>query len=518
LLALVGALAIACVAGAVVVWSVGTGPQPGTAHSIPTATGSVPTRPPAHPGRPNIVFVLTDDLSLDLVRYMPHVVAMERDGLRFKNYFVSDSLCCPSRASIFTGDFPHDTGIFSNFGADGGFHAFYARGEDQRTFALALQRSGYETAMMGKFLNGYLQAPGHGADGSTSNVPGTYVPPGWSDWAVAGWGYPEFNYTLNENGVLYRYGHRPSDYLTDVIARRGVDFIDQASRSGKPFFLELATFAPHFPYTPAPRDARRFPGLRAPRPPSFDVLPTHPPHWLAGHQRLTRAQMRGIDSAFRRRAQSVQAVDAMIATVEQTLSGLGIADNTYLVFSSDNGLHMGEYRLLPGKLTAFDTDIHVPLVVDGPGVAPGTATSALTENVDLAKTFTAIGGTTLASDGHTLMPLLHGHHAPNWRDAVLVEHHGARQPLDDPDFQPPTSGNPTTYEAMRTDRFLYVEYADGEREFYNLRRDPFELHNLAGRLTRSDLALLHKELSAMKHCHGGRQCWAAMHVNDARPS
>ena len=88
----------------------------------------------AIPARPDIVFVLTDDLSMDLLRFMPHVQAMERNGLTFKNYFVSDSLCCPSRASIFTGDFPHDTGVFSNFGPDGGFKAFYERGEENHTF------------------------------------------------------------------------------------------------------------------------------------------------------------------------------------------------------------------------------------------------------------------------------------------------------------------------------------------------------------------------------------------------
>jgi N-acetylglucosamine-6-sulfatase len=371
---------------------------------------------------------------------------------------------------------------------------------------------------MGKFLNGYLQSPGSGADGSTSNAPATYVPPGWTDWAVAGYGYPEYNYTLNQNGVLHHYGHRPSDYLTNVIARRGVGFIDQASRTGKPFFLELATFAPHWPYTPAPRDVNKFPGLRVPQPPNFDVLPTHAPQWLAGHPPLTRKQIRAINQAFRWRAQAVQAVDRMIGTVERTLSGLGIAKNTYLVFSSDNGLHTGEYRLMPGKLTAFDTDVHVPLVVVGPGVAAGTQTSAMAENIDLAKTFTGIGGTTLASDGHSLLPVLHGDPTPHWRNAILVEHHGGRMSIADPDFQQPPSGNPTTYEAMRTNRFLYVEYADGEREFYDLRRDPFELHNIAGQLTRSNLALLHKELTAMKHCHGGRQCWAAMHVNDALPS
>ena len=113
--------------------------------------------------------------------------------------------------------------------------------------------------MMGKYLNGYLQGP------SRSSVPDTYVPPGWDEWDVAGWGYPEFNYPLNENGTVHHFGHRPQDYLTDVIARRGVKFIDSAAGSGRPFFLELAPFAPHSPYTPAPRDKQRLPRSEGPR-------------------------------------------------------------------------------------------------------------------------------------------------------------------------------------------------------------------------------------------------------------
>jgi arylsulfatase A-like enzyme len=474
----------------------------------------VPRPHPQLPGRPNIVFVLTDDLSLDLLRFMPHVQAMERHGLTFKDYFVSDSLCCPSRSSIFTGNFPHDTHVFSNFGPGGGFHAFHARGEERHTFAVALQQAGYATALMGKYLNGYMGgARGVASDGSFSRkVAPTYVPPGWTEWDVAGFGYPEFNYTLNENGVLHTYGGEPSDYLTDVIANKGVDFIDRAAAAGRSFFLELATFAPHGPYVPAPRDANDFPALTAPRPPSFDVLPTHAAGWLAGHPPLTARQVARIDRVFRLRAQDVQSVDRMIAHVEAALVANGIGRDTYLVFSSDNGLHTGQYRLTPGKLTAFDTDIHVPLVVVGPGVRAGARTGAMAENIDLAKTFARIAGTTMPGDGHSLLPVLHRRVPAGWRTAALIEHHGPDLSILDPDFQQPSSGSPTTYEAIRTRTFLYVEYADGEREFYDLRRDPFELHNLAYALSRSGRRTLHRELRALKQCHGGQACWAATHV------
>jgi arylsulfatase A-like enzyme len=463
--------------------------------------------------RPNIVFVLTDDLSMDLLRFMPRVQAMERHGLTFENYFVSDSLCCPSRSSIFTGDFPHDTHVFSNFGPEGGFHAFYEHGDQDHTFALALQQAGYRTGMMGKYLNGYMDQAGAASDGSNARVVRpTYVPPGWSEWDVAGWGYPEFNYQMNEDGSIHEFGDLPSDYLTDVLADKGVDFINRAAAADQPFFLELATFAPHYPYTPAPQDAADFAGLRAPRPPSFNRLPTHAPSWLRNHRRLGRKQLARINTVFRLRAQDVQSVDRMIARVQAALRANGIARNTYLVFSSDNGLHTGQYRLMPGKLTAFDTDIHVPLVVVGPGVSPGARTGAMAENVDLAKTFAEWGGTTMAGDGHSLVPLLQGGTPAGWRNAVLVEHHGPHISPLDPDFQQRASGNPWTYEAMRTRAFLYVEYSDGEREFYDLRHDPFELHNIAFLLTPAERSELHAGLGAMRQCHDGQACWAAMHV------
>ncbi|HET7048823.1 MAG TPA: sulfatase-like hydrolase/transferase [Solirubrobacteraceae bacterium] len=507
----VAVLAAAAILGAI-------GVTVGLDAAQPDASARVTVRPLVFgnhrgmPGRPNIVFVLTDDLSLDLIRFMPHVLTMQDHGLTFTNYFVSDSLCCPSRASILSGRFPHDTGVLANFGPHGGFPAFHDQGEERNTFAVALHRHGYATAMMGKYLNGYMQPRGHLGDGSSSDVPPTYVPPGWSEWDVAGWGYPEFHYKLNENGHLRRYGYRPSDYLTDVLARKGVGFILRSARRHRPFFLELATFAPHSPFVPAPRDTRDFPRMGVPRPPNFDVVPTAAPRWLAHHQQLSAPQVAEVDSTFRRRAQSVQAIDRMIGRIEGALTTAGVFNNTYIVFSSDNGLHTGEYRLMPGKLTAYDTDIHVPLVITGPGIRPGTSTDRMAENVDLAETFAALGHTRLDGDGHSLVPLLYGAGAARWRSAILVEHQGTRESMRDPDRQQPASGSPTTYEAMRTSRFLYVEYADGEREFYDLRSDPFELHNQAGSLTASQLALLHRDLLRMKRCHDAIACWSAMHV------
>ena len=461
------------------------------------------------PGRPNIVFVLTDDLSWNLIRYMPHVLAMQRHGESFANYFVTDSLCCPSRASIFTGRFPHNTHITSNGPPYGGFSRFYELGEEQQTFNLALWRTGYETAMMGKYLNGYQP---DGREG----VPADYVPAGWSDWDVAGDGYPEFDYTLNENGHPTRYGSQPSEYLTDVLARKGLDFIDQASEAHRPFMLELATFSPHAPFVPAPRNENDFPGLEAPRDPAFDAPNTGAPAWLSHFAPLTAQQIEEINEQFRRRAQSVQAVDNMIALIEARLAERGLARNTYIVFSSDNGLHMGQHRLMPGKQTAFDTDIRVPLIVVGPGVPAGRTVGAMSENIDLCPTFERLTGAPVGAtvDGRSLVGLLHGQRLREaWRSEVLIEHHGPVLDAGDPDLPTRGAGNPPSYEALRTPASLYVEYtATGEREYYNLRSDPFELHNLATHLSLAHERRLHRTLMAIAHCRGQGACWRAQHL------
>jgi N-acetylglucosamine-6-sulfatase len=470
------------------------------------ATPPQPVEPPPNPApqagaetgkRPNIVFILTDDLAVNLVQYMPHVVDMQKKGVSFAHYFVTDSLCCPSRSSIFTGRFPHDTGIFTNTGNDGGFLAFHNRHHEQSTFATALTAAGYRTAMLGKYLNGYL--------------PRRHPPePGWSMWAVAGNGYPEFNYDLNEDGKAVHYGSEPADYLTDVLSGKAVRFIKESA--GNPFVIEIATFAPHAPYTPAPRDANAMPGLNAPRTAAFNAPPdASAPQWLRAHPPLTPGGIAHIDADFRKRAQSVLAVDKMIGELEAAVAAIGEADNTYFVFSSDNGYHMGEFRLMPGKMTAYDTDIRVPLVVTGPGVPAGRTVEQIVENVDLNPTFVAIGGGTTAAnvDGRSLLPLLQGEAVSDWREAALIEHHGPVRNQSDPDFPEKRSGNPTTYEAIRGATWLYVEYADGEKEYHDLATDPDELHNTFAALPEARKASLHATLAALESCHGAQNCSAA---------
>ncbi|MCW2951432.1 MAG: sulfatase [Conexibacter sp.] len=483
------------------------------ARRVAATTGTVPPNggavwdPQPAAQQPNVVFVLTDDLDTSLVRYMPHVQELARRGVSFSNYFVTDSLCCPARASIFTGRFPHNTGVFTNSGADGGWNVFHDRGNENATFATSLQSAGYRTALMGKYLNQYpARAAGPGLS--------PYVPPGWSEWDVAGNGYPEYGYNLARNDRVVHHGHRPSDYLTNVLAKRGLGFIAESVAAQQPFMLELATFAPHAPATPAPQDRNRFAGVTAPRDASFDEADmSDKPAWIRDHPPLTPDQLTRIDAGFRRRVRSVQAVDRLLARIEQRLVRLGIADRTYVVFSSDNGFHMGQHRLTPGKLTAYEPDIRVPLVVAGPGVPPGQQVDALAENIDLAPTFAKLAGAVPlpGADGRSLVPLMQGFEPFDWRTGVLVEHRGMPRSPDDPDFAPAGSGNPPTYEALRTASSLYVEYDDGEREYYDLVTDPEELHNIADQLTPEHALRLHQAVAAMKTCQGPA-CWPAQHT------
>jgi N-acetylglucosamine-6-sulfatase len=448
--------------------------------------------------KPNIVFVLTDDLAWNLVSHMPHVQAMEKAGTTLSHYYVVDSLCCPSRTAIFTGEYPHDDGVFTNTGPDGGYNTFQSHQDGKRTFAVALHNSGYRTAMMGKYLNGYLPTDPKGS--------------GWDQWDVAGDGYPEFNYTLNENGKKVHYGSKAKDYLTNVLSGKASQFISSSAAKKKPFMLEVATFAPHAPYTPAPKykNFAQNRHIAYPKTKAYNRLPKHALPWLKSRPKLSKGVQASLLGNYRKRIDADKSVDNMIGRLQNELKAKGLAKNTYFVFSSDNGYHMGEYQLRAGKQTAFDTDIHVPLVVTGPSVPHHRTVSKLTSNIDINPTFETLAGLTPPStvDGHSLVNLLHGKKVSNWRQAILVEHHGPDDQAGDPDAQNAARADPPSYEAVRTANALYVQYANGEREYYRTGRDPDELNNIARRGVPS---YLRHTLTAMENCHNSSACWAAAH-------
>ena len=208
------------------------------------------------------------------------------------------------------------------------------------------------------------------------------------------------------------------------------------------------------------------------------------------------------------------AVDAMIGELQAAVAAIGQEKNTYFIFSSDNGYHMGDFRLMPGKMTAYDLDIHVPLIVTGPGVPSGLKVDDVVENIDLCPTFTELTGAAPSPnvDGRSLVPLLQGQKPSDWRSAALIEHHGPRHEPEDPDAPAVRSGNPPTYEAIRTRTEVYVEYADGDREYHDLVADPYELHNTFPSLSAEKKAALSAAVAAMQNCHGTESCGAAQRL------
>ena len=225
-------------------------------HSLFPKQSSTLTPTPI-PNRPNIILILTDDLDTGSLGYIPNVKKyLGDDGVSFENYLVNVSLCCPSRASTLLGQYAQNTHIKQNRPPEGGFETFIALNLEEYTIALSLQKAGYRSALVGKYLNGY-----------PNNVDKTYIPVGWDEWysPVDGTPYQGYKYVMNENGILVPYGKHPEDYITDVLANKAMDFITRTVETDQPFFLYLATYAPHGPSIPAKRHNSLFKGLKVPR-------------------------------------------------------------------------------------------------------------------------------------------------------------------------------------------------------------------------------------------------------------
>ncbi|WP_034489642.1 sulfatase family protein [Actinomadura oligospora] len=449
--------------------------------------------------RPNIILVLADDLATADMGNFPNLARLAREGATLRNFIVSDSWCCPSRATILRSQYVHSHDIRTNTPPDGGYGRFHSNGEDGETLGTWMHGAGYRTSLIGKYLNGY---PAKGPKG--------YVPPGWDDWHVPAphHMYQQHDFRLVENGRVnaYHQGH-----LDDVLADKGASFIRTAPRN-KPFFLYLAPIAPHMPAAFTARHASAFPNAKAPRPPSFDRVGSGPqPRWLRQLGPVGNAAVNRGDRIHRNRLRSMLSVDDMVGTLMRTLRETGRLDDTYLFFTSDNGFHMGQHRLWPGKTTPYEEDIRVPALVRGPGVRPGTSTSALAGTVDLAPTFTNLAGSTLPScaEGRSLLPILKGRRPSDWRKALLVEffagHPSTHPEGPDCDSRPShirACPLPPSYAALRTERNTYVEYKAGERQLFDLAKDPYELHNAIGDAQPAFVHRMSSWLMRFRACRG----------------
>jgi len=261
-------------------------------------TEQVQSRAQTQARRPNIVFVVTDDQDAASMSRMPILKSkLKAQGITFENAFVTNSLCCPARATILRGQYTHNHKIEGNGLPSGGFRRFRKLGHERSTVATWLNSEGYQTALVGKYLNEYRTR---------------HVPPGWDKWyGITNNGYNDFE--LNENGRKVPYDNEKRGYQTDVLARKANGFVRRASDRRAPFFLYVAPYAPHAPATPADRHKNQFSSTHLPKPPSFnedDV--SDKPRWVRDQPRITDRRQRSLRNLHRNRLRSLQAVDEMV--------------------------------------------------------------------------------------------------------------------------------------------------------------------------------------------------------------
>ncbi len=402
---------------------------------------------------PNIIFVMTDDMPKRRWTTMPtlrsHVGA---EGARFTNTYVTQSLCCPSRATVLTGKYPHNHGITGNQAPSGGEAEFRSTGQDEDTVATRVRAAGYRTALVGKYMNGYT---------------GEYVPPGWSYW-YAQVGKSSVNY----NGVVADFsGPFPAN-----IADRAHAFLDRATDQAQdpPFMLFYWTTQPHLP-TNIPRGYRDlFENASLPRAPSFnEVDVSDKPAYIQNLPTLSRDRIDRLETGHKTQLKTLAHVDDTLKNMLGMLRSRGELANTYIVFATDNGVHMGQHRyLIPrgSKSTPYEEAASTPLIIRGPGVPRGVVRPQLVANNDFSATFASWAGAAPpeGGDGRSLDPLLSATAPSAWRTGLLNDRH-----LIEPDDSPAPN-----YEALFTaSGERYVEYATDEKELYDVRSDPYELTN-----------------------------------------
>jgi arylsulfatase A-like enzyme len=459
------ALAALAIGGALAV--AGPGPPPAT---LGQAGGSQV--------RPNIVVVETDDQTFESLRVMRNVKSLiGAGGATFLRSFVNQALCCPSRATFMTGQYMHNHRVLSNNGPNGGFRRFQAL-HAENNLAVWLRRAGYYTAMFGRYLNGYAFRP--------------LVPPGWSEWRV-GANQKVYGYTLDENGTLVKYGTQPAAYKQNVLTGKAVNLISRRAPRVRPFFLWLNYPAPHISEppnpnpprdcraaaTPAPRHAHAFDTEPLPSRPNFNERSVaDKPAAIRARERLTASQIADIRRKYRCELESLLSVDQGVARIVAALRAKGELRNTVLIYTSDNGYFHGEHRIPQYKQHIYEESIRVPLLIRGPGIPAAVRIRRLAVNADLAPTIVDLANARagLRMDGRSLIPVVNNPGIGRGRQLLIEE---------------------PSFAAIRNGRYMYAEHRTGERELYDLRKDPYELRSrdrasayasvkrrLAGRLDR----------------------------------
>ncbi len=487
------------------------------------------------PQRANVVLITVDDMRADELRFMPRTTRLlGEQGVTFANSLSPNPLCCPARASLLGGQYTHNHRVFSN-DLPYAFSAF----DDRSTLATWLRDAGYETVMLGKYLNGYGKWSEFGEDDGTSL---DYVPPGWTQWRAAVAGLPK---THPDHGDVYDYlditlsddgrgfTNYEGQYQTTVLGNLSVDVISAQARSPKPFFLYASYMAPHTGRPPEPDDPEpvldrngrsvrfgtparpaRFRGIfddsirAAPGASWHDPDISDKPEYLRSLPLINDAERAALLELARQRAESLAVVDRQVERTVNALAATGELDQTLLVFTSDNGYFLGEQGIRQGKILPHDPSLRTPLVIRGPDIPAGEVRYDPFLTIDVAPTIASLADVspTAPVDGVSMLEVARSGDL-GWKRAVLTET-GPRGAVRDTD----ESGRPLDVEdpgptdvrwaiGIRTDRYLYVDLATKEEELYDMATDPDQYHNLAADPAHADLlAMMRDQLRLMRAC------------------
>jgi N-acetylglucosamine-6-sulfatase len=488
--------------------------------------------------KPNFVVIQTDDQTIDQlyatytppggapIPAMPNTLAaIAGKGITFNRYYVPYPLCCPSRVSLLTGRYAHSHNVRGNVPPNGGATGFFFRQANSHNLATWLQAAGYRTIHVGKFLNGYGDEPFD--DGKT-------VPPGWNAWhsvIKADTHHYFYGYTLNNNGTLEgpigdsgswdtrEYGQRddfgcpfaplnglPCLYATDVFTRIASEEMF-GTPAEQPFYVQLDYTAPHGDFRrpagpePATRHYDSFAGAPYPHGPSEGFNEGNvndKPLFIREASYLSPTETHAYRVYYQKGLESLRGIDDGVQQIVNTLGAMGRLRNTYILFTSDNGFFYGEHRLTGGKFLAYEPATHMPLLIRGPGIKPGSSTGELAANIDLAPTVLELAGASAdkSIDGRSLVPYMVDP-TLRTRRPILFESFVETNDVNAQGGQPlatrPGPGAargtgsgeagaslvapPKDYIGIRLGPFKYIEWPNGEKELYDINKDPFELNN-----------------------------------------
>ena len=423
--------------------------------------------------KPNIVVVMTDDQDADSLQFMPAATSrLVSQGVRFTNFFSSQPLCCPNRATFLTGLYVHNHGITGNDGTQ-----FWERGLDQSTVGTWLNNAGYETAYFGKYLNHYE---------------GGHVPPGWDKWQAYVGGYGQYDpVRVRTNGGWTSFD-RNQIHEADYLARESVGWLKGQAGDAAPKFMVVAPYTPHSPAYVAERHRGAYGGLSLPSPNFNERDVSDKPAVIRKMPRLTLDKVRAMGAEYRQRAAALLAVDDLIGSLLDELAAEGELDNTYFIYTSDNGWFWGEHRLTK-KTFPYEEGAKQHLVVRGPSVQAGARLHHLVGMHDLAPTIASLAGMqpTRKVDGKSFKPLLFAGRptAASWRKALLIQSWNVQ----------------AKYYAVRTQNRLYVEHYERESrelEHYYLPNDPYQLRSTHASLSGRQKQRFHDLLVRLARCSG----------------